>query len=80
MLPTIVPTVHVKVLGALDVNTIFGPVPLHMMAVAKLVTAGLGLTVTTILYGNPTHEPVVVVGVTRYSTNPAVALLGLVSI
>ena len=80
ILPIIVPTVHVKLLGALDVNTIFGLVPLHMLTVAKLVTAGLGLTATIILYAEPTHNPVVEVGVTRYSTEPDVALLGLVSI
>ena len=80
MLPVIVPSVHAKLLGALDVNTIFGLVPLHMLTVAKLVTAGLGLTVTIILYAEPEHKPVVEVGVTRYSTEPDVALLGLVSI
>jgi len=77
--PVIVPTVHAKLLGALAVNAIFGPVPLQVLAVLAVVTTGVGLTVTTILYGLPIHDPVVEVGVTRYSTVPAVALLGLVS-
>jgi len=80
MPPAIVPTVHVKLLGVLAVNAIPGPVPLHVLAVAGVVTAGFGLTVTTILYGVPTHEPVVEVGVTRYSTVPTAELLGLVSV
>jgi len=80
MLPVIVPSVHAKVLCALDVNTIFGPAPLHVLAVALLVTTGVGLTVTTMLYGEPTHEPVVEVGVTRYCTVPAVELEKLVRV
>ena len=72
--------VHAKLLGALEVNVIFGSVPLQILAVAKLVTAGFGLTVTTMLYGVPAHDPVVEVGVTRYSTVPAVVLLGLVRV
>ena len=80
MLPVIVPMVQAKLLGALEVNVILGPVPLQVLAIAGLVTAGFGLTVTTMLYGVPTHDPVVEVGVTRYSTVPAVALLGLVRI
>jgi hypothetical protein len=79
MLPVIVPIVHAKLLGALAVNAIFGPVPLQVLAVAALVTAGLGLTVTVIVNAEPAHDPVVDVGVTRYSTLPAVALLGLVN-
>jgi hypothetical protein len=77
MLPVIVPTVQVKLLGALEVNTIFGLVPLQILAVEAFVTLGVGLTVTTILYAGPTHDPIVDVGVTRYSTVPAVKLLGL---
>jgi len=80
MPPAMAPTVQVKLLGALAVKAIPGPVPLHVLAVAALVTTGVGLTVTTILYGVPAHEPVVDVGVTRYSTVPATALLGLVSV
>jgi hypothetical protein len=78
ILPTIVPIVQVKLLGVLAVNAIFGPVPLQILTGA-LVTDGFGLTVTIILYGVPAHDPVVEVGVTRYSTEPGVALLGLVS-
>jgi hypothetical protein len=78
--PVIVPIVHVKLLGALDVKAIFGPAPLQVLAVAELVTVGVGLTVTVIVKGLPAHEPDVEVGVTRYSTVPATALLGLVSV
>jgi hypothetical protein len=46
--------------------------------VAALVTDGFGLTVTVIVKAAPVHVPVVEVGVTIYSTVPAVALLGLV--
>jgi hypothetical protein len=78
-LPVTAPIVHVKLPGVLAARAIAGLVPLHVLAVAGLVTAGLGLTVTTILYGAPGHDPVVEVGVTRYSTVPVAALLGLVS-
>jgi hypothetical protein len=80
MLPVIVPMVHAKLLGALELNVIFGLVPLQVLVVAGLVTAGVGLTVTIMLYGVPTHDPVVEVGVTRYSTVPTVILLGLVRV
>jgi hypothetical protein len=72
--------VQVKLPGALEVNTIFGLDPLQILFVAGFVTTGVGLTVTTKLYGDPTHDPVVEVGVTRYSTVPAVELLKLVRI
>jgi hypothetical protein len=78
MLPVIVPTVQVKLLGVLAVSEIFGLVPLHIVAVGVLVTAGVGFTVTTILRGLPGHEPVTDVGVTRYSTVPEAELPGLV--
>jgi hypothetical protein len=75
-----VPSVHVKLLGALAVNAIAGLVPLHVAAVFAVVTSGVGLTVTVILYTGPVHVPVVDIGVIRYSIDPAVALLGFVSI
>jgi hypothetical protein len=77
--PEIVPIVHVKVLGALAVRLMFGLVALQIATAAALVTAGVGFTVTVIVYGAPTQPPVVDVGVTIYCTDPAVALLGLVS-
>jgi len=77
--PVIVPIVHAKLLGALAVRAIFGPVPLQVLAVAALVTAGIGLTVTVIVKADPAHDPAIDVGVTRYCTLPATALLGLVS-
>jgi hypothetical protein len=54
--------------------------PLQMIAVAGVIIAGKGFTVTVIVYGLPEQVPVVDVGVTRYSTDPAVVLLGLVSV
>jgi hypothetical protein len=80
MLPMIDPIVQAKLLGALDVKVIFGPVPLQMLAVVELVTIGIGLTVTVIVKGVPAQEPVVAVGVTKYTTVPAATLLGLVSV
>ena len=57
MPPVIVPIVHEKLLGVLAVKEIFGPVPLHVLAVAELVTAGVGFTVTVIVKAAPGHEP-----------------------
>jgi hypothetical protein len=48
ILPVIVPIVQAKLLATLDVNAIFGPVPLQVLAVGVLVTIGAGLTVTVI--------------------------------
>ena len=78
--PVIVPIVQAKPLGTLEVKAIFGLVPLHVVAVAELVTAGLGLTVTVIVNGVPAQVPVVAVGVTMYSTEPAETLLELVKV
>jgi hypothetical protein len=78
--PLIAPIVHENVLGVVEVSEIFGDVPLQIVAVAALFTAGVGLTVTVILYGAPAQFPVVEVGVIIYSTEPAVALPGLVSV
>ena len=67
MPPVIVPIVHANVLGALDVSVMFGPVPLHVAAVFAFVTAGVGLTVTVIVYAAPGQAGVAVeVGVTMY--------------
>jgi hypothetical protein len=77
--PVIVPIVQAKVPATLDVSAIFGPVPLHILAVGVLVTIGAGYTVTVIANGVPVQDPVVEVGVTRYITDPDVILLGLVS-
>jgi hypothetical protein len=53
---------------------------LHTAAgVKELVKTGVGLTVTVIVKAAPVHVPVVE-GVTIYSTVPAVALLGFVSV
>jgi hypothetical protein len=79
--PVIVPTVQVNVLAALAVNAMFVAVALQIVAVLAVVTTGLGLTVTVIVYAEPGHAGVAVdVGVTRYWTVPAVALDGLVNV
>jgi hypothetical protein len=78
--PVTVPIVQLNVLAALAVNAIFVEVALHIVAVLAVVTTGVGLTVTVIVYGVPGHAGVAVdVGVTMYCTVPAVALEGLVS-
>jgi hypothetical protein len=58
----------------------FGPVPLHVLAVGALVIAGVGNTVTVavIVNGAPT-QPAFEVGVTIYSTEPELVVLGLFS-
>jgi uncharacterized protein Usg len=78
MPPVFVPIVQLKLPGVLDVKAMFVLVPLQMLFVAEFVTTGVGLTVTTILYGEPMHPSGFEVGVTRYSTVPAVVLLKLV--
>ena len=56
-------------------------VALHIaVGVKVLVKTGVGFTVTVIVKTAPAHDPVVAVGVTRYCTVPAVALLGFVNI
>ena len=75
-----VPIVHAKLLGVLEVNAILGLVPLHVVAAALLVTVGIGLTVIVIVVGFPTQLPVVEVGVTIYCTLPELALLGFARI
>ncbi len=72
--------VQVKLPGALEVKLILLEAPLQMVLVAAVVTAGVGLIFTVIVEEAPVHEPLVEVGVTAYSTEPAVALLGLVNI
>jgi hypothetical protein len=54
ILPVMVPMVQVKLLGAVAVRAIFGPVPLQIFAVAVLVTDGFGLTVTVIVKSSGT--------------------------
>jgi hypothetical protein len=61
-----VPIVHAKVLGVVEVSAMFGPVPLHVEATAEVVIEGVGSTVTVIVYGAPTQLPVIDVGVTIY--------------
>jgi hypothetical protein len=80
MLPVIVPIVQAKVLGAVALSGILVAVLLQIATEdGTPVMTGLGFTVTVIVYGAPAQVPVVEVGVTIYSTVPAVLLPGLVS-
>jgi hypothetical protein len=80
MPPVIVPTVHENVLAADAVNAILVAVPLQIVAVFAVVTTGVGLTVTVIVYAGPGQAGVAVdVGVTIYSTVPGKLLPGLFS-
>ena len=47
------PIVQVKLLGTLDASAILGLVPLQILTEGELVTIGVGLTVTVIIYGTP---------------------------
>jgi hypothetical protein len=78
--PLTVPIVQVNVEGADEVNAMFVVPPLQMEAVFKVVTTGVGFTVKVIVVGEPAQAPPVEVGVTIYSTEPAVALPGLVRV
>ena len=81
ILPVIVPTVQVNVLGVLAVKAMLVAVPLQIVAVLAVVTTGVGLTVTVIVYGDPGQSVEAVdVGVIMYSTVPAVVLLGLFNV
>ena len=70
--------VHEKVLAALAVNEMFGPVPVQVLVVAALLTTGFGFTVTVIVKAGPEQPPEVEVGVTRYCTVPEAELLGFI--
>jgi hypothetical protein len=80
MPPVTVPIVHENVLGVLAVRPILVALPLHIDAVFAVVTTGVGLTVTVIVYGVPGQAGVAVdVGVIIYWTVPATLLLGLLN-
>lgn len=64
MPPVMFPIVQAKLLLADAVNEILVLVPLQIDAVVTEVTAGKGLTVTVIVKGLPTQDPVMEVGVT----------------
>lgn len=59
-----VPIAQVKLLGTEAAKAIFGLVPLQTVAVLAVVITGTGSTVTVIVNGLPTQDPVVDVGVT----------------
>jgi hypothetical protein len=78
--PMILPIVHVNVLGAVALSAMLVVPSLQIVSVVLVFIAGVGFTVTVMVYGSRfTQAPVVEVGVTRYSTVPAVELLGLSS-
>jgi hypothetical protein len=79
MLPVMVPTVQLNVLGVVADNAMFGFPPLQILVLAGLVIAGIGFTVTTMLNGEPPQLPAVELGVTKYSTVPDVAFPGFVN-
>ena len=64
MPPVTAPITHEKVLGVVAVKLIPGLVVLQIVAVEGVVTVGTGLTVTVMVNGVPTHEPVEAIGVT----------------
>lgn len=67
MPPVVVPIVHVNVLAVLAVSPMLVALPLQIAAVLAVVTTGVGLTVTVIVYGLPGHAGEAVdVGVTIY--------------
>jgi hypothetical protein len=75
--PLTVPIVQLNVLAVVAVSGIFVAVALQIAAVLDVVTAGVGFTVTVIVYGAPGQAGVAVeVGVTIYCTVPAAELLG----
>ena len=78
--PVFVPKLQAKELGTEEVNAMLVAAPLQTDAVLAVVTAGLGFTVTVIVYAGPAQEPVVAVGVTTYSTVPAADELGFVKV
>ena len=80
--PVTAPIVQLYVVGAVDDNAMFVAVLLQILAVDGTPDiCGVGLTVTTTLYGaDDAQLPVVLVAVIKYSTVPAVALLGLISV
>jgi len=80
--PVTFPIVHVNFYCAVAANGILVALLLRSSAVdGTPVILGVGLTVTTTLYGDADGQlPVVLVAVIRYSTVLALALLGLVSV
>jgi hypothetical protein len=71
----------VNVLGAVAVSAMFVVPSLQIVSVVLVFIAGIGFTVTVMVYGTRlTQAPVVDVGVTLYSTVPAVELVGFSSV
>ena len=66
ILPVLLPTVQLKLLGTVEDNEILGLLPLQVVAVAVLLTIGIGFTVTVIENVFPTQLPILEVGVTIY--------------
>jgi hypothetical protein len=80
LMPGTAGLLHVNVVPATDPVILYVcGILLQTPPVATLVTTGRGFTFTVIVKFEPAQEPVVDVGVTIYSTLPAVVLLGLLS-
>jgi hypothetical protein len=79
VVPVELATVHANVEGMEADNGWLLVVPLHMADVTS-TPAGFGLTVTVIVSRSPVQKPVVDVGVTMYSTVPALVFEGFVSV
>jgi hypothetical protein len=81
MPPVTVPMVQLNVLGAVAASAMLVAELLQIVVAAAVVTTGLGFTVTVMVYGAPGQVVAAVeTGVTIYSTVPATALPGLVSV
>lgn len=79
--PVMLPIDQLNEEAVLEVSVILAPVPLQISVTDGFVTTGVGFTVTVIVYALAEEQfPVVEVGVTRYSTDPAVVLDGLESV
>ena len=77
--PVIPPIVQLYVLATLEVKVIPVELPLQILFVEAFVIAGVGFTLTVIVYVLPVHKPPVETGVIKYSTVPTTELLGFVN-
>ena len=80
ILPLLVPNVHPKLLEDVALRLMFGEFPLQIDAVTAEAIDGIGFTVTVISVALPTQFPMIEVGVTAYTIEPALLLLGLVNV
>jgi hypothetical protein len=78
ILPVIVPNVQEKLLATDDVNGILVVSPLQTDTFRLFVTDAAGITVMVTGKAGPGQDPLIEVGVTRYSTVPISVLLRFV--